>query len=124
MKLKNKKIINSFKYAFQGILVSLKTEKNMKIHMIIMVLVMIAGMIFKISKIEWMICIILFVIVIAGELLNTSIETIVDMIMPEKNEKAKIAKDVAAGAVLVLAIGAVIIGFIIFIPKIYLIFSW
>ena len=123
MKSKNKNIINSFKYAFQGILVSLKTEKNMKIHMIIMLLVMIAGMIFKISKIEWMICILLFVIVIAGELLNTSIETIVDMIMPEKNEKAKIAKDVAAGAVLVLAIGAVIIGFIIFIPKIYLIFS-
>ena len=96
----------------------------MKIHMIIMVLVVIAGMIFKISKIEWMICILLFVVVIAGELLNTSIETIVDMIMPEKNEKAKIAKDVAAGAVLVLAIGAVIIGFIIFIPKIYLIFFW
>lgn len=123
MKSKNKKIINSFKYAFQGILASLKTERNMKIHMIIMVLVIIAGMIFKISKIEWMICILLFVVVIAGELLNTSIETIVDMIMPEKNEKAKIAKDVAAGAVLVLAIGAVIIGFIIFIPKIYLIFS-
>lgn len=124
MKSKNKKIINSFKYAFQGILASLKTERNMKIHMIIMVLVIIAGMIFKISKIEWMICILLFVVVIAGELLNTSIETIVDMIMPEKNEKAKIAKDVAAGAVLVIAIGAVIIGFIIFIPKIYLIFSW
>ena len=124
MKPKNKKIINSFKYALQGIFTSFKTEKNMKIHIIIMILVIIAGVIFKINKIEWIICVLLFTMVIAGELFNTSIETVVDMVMPEKNEKAKIAKDVAAGAVLVLAIGAVIIGFIIFIPKIYLIFSW
>ena len=123
MKPKNKKIINSFKYALQGIFTSFKTEKNMKIHIIIMILVIIAGVIFKINKIEWIICVLLFTMVIAGELFNTSIETVVDMVMPEKNEKAKIAKDVAAGAVLVLAIGTVIIGFIIFIPKIYLIFS-
>ena len=65
-----------------------------------------------------MICIILFSIVIAGELFNTAIETVVDIIMPQKNEKAKIAKDVAAGAVLILAIGSVIAGGMIFIPKI------
>lgn len=113
-----KKLINSFKYAIQGILTSFKTEKNMKIHILIMILVIIAGLLLKINKLEWIICIILFSIVIAGELFNTAIETVVDMVMPEKNEKAKIAKDVSAGAVLVLAIGAAIIGFIIFIPKI------
>lgn len=118
MKPKNKKIINSFKYALQGIFTSFKTEKNMKIHIIIMILVIIAGVIFKINKIEWIICVLLFTMVIAGELFNTSIETVVDMVMPEKNEKAKIAKDVAAGAVLVLAIGAAIIGIMIFMPKI------
>ena len=59
-----------------------------------------------------------FAIVIGSELFNTSIETIVDMVMPEKNEKAKIAKDVSAGAVLVVAIGAAIIGLVIFVPRI------
>ena len=113
-----KKLINSFKYAIQGIFTSFKTEKNMKIHILIMLLVVLAGVLLKISKLEWIICIILFSIVIAGELFNTAIETVVDMVMPEKNEKAKIAKDVSAGAVLVLAIGASIIGFMIFIPKI------
>lgn len=115
---KMKKIKNSFKYAIEGICTSFKTERNMKIHIFIMILVIIAGIILKINKSEWIICIILFAIVIGSELFNTSIETIVDMIMPEKNEKAKIAKDISAGAVLVVAIGATIIGIIIFIPKI------
>ncbi len=114
-----KKFLNSFKYAFQGILTSFKSERNMKVHFLIMFLVIILGLLYKISKVEWMICIILFSIVIAGELINTAIEITVDIAMPEKNEKAKKAKDVSAGAVLVLAIGAAIIGLIIFIPKIF-----
>ena len=115
---KMKKIRNSFKYAIEGIWTSLKTERNMKIHIFIMILVIIAGIILKINKSEWIICIILFAIVIGSELFNTSIETIVDMVMPEKNEKAKIAKDVSAGAVLVVAIGATIVGLVIFVPRI------
>ena len=115
---KMKKIRNSFKYAIEGIWTSFKTERNMKIHIFIMILVIIAGIILKINKSEWIICIILFAIVIESELFNTSIETIVDMVMPEKNEKAKIAKDVSAGAVLVVAIGAAIIGLVIFVPRI------
>ena len=115
--MKNRKILKSFKYAFNGIITSFKTEKNMKFHIVMMVLV-IAGTLLKISKIEWIICVILFALVISAELINTAIETIVDMITMEKNEKAKIAKDVAAGAVLVNAIGSTIIGLIIFIPKI------
>lgn len=115
---KLKKIRNSFKYAIEGIWTSFKTERNMKIHIFIMILAIIAGIILKINKSEWIICIILFAIVIGSELFNTSIETIVDMVMPEKNEKAKIAKDVSAGAVLVVAIGAAIIGLVIFVPRI------
>ena len=115
---KMKKIRNSFKYAIEGIWTSFKKERNMKIHIFIMILVIIAGIILKINKSEWIICIILFAIVIGSELFNTSIETIVDMVMPEKNEKAKIAKDVSAGAVLVVAIGAAIIGLVIFVPRI------
>lgn len=118
MRTKTKKLINSFKYAFTGIVTSFKTEQNMKIHILIMILIIIAGIVLKISSLDWIILVIMFALVISAELFNTTIETVVDMITMEKNEKAKIAKDVAAGAVLVLAIGSVIVGLIIFIPKI------
>ena len=118
MKTKTKKLINSFKYAIEGIISSFRTEQNMKIHVFIMIVVIILGIILKLSALEWIILTIVIALVISAELFNTTIETVVDMITKEKNEKAKLAKDVAAGAVLVLAIGSVIIGLIIFIPKI------
>lgn len=114
---KEKNIFKSFKYAFEGILTSLKAERNMKIHFTIMIFVIILGIILKISKIEWIICIVLFGFVISLELVNTAIENTVDLITQEKNPKAKIAKDVAAGAVLISAITAAVIGLIIFVPK-------
>lgn len=67
---------------------------------------------------EWIVCICLFVLVIGGELFNTVIEIAVDLAMPKINDNAKKSKDIAAGGVLVLAIGSAIIGLIIFIPKI------
>lgn len=118
LKVKTKKLANSFKYAFQGLISSFKTERNMKIHILIMLLVIIAGIILKISTMDWIICAILFGIVISAELFNTAIETIVDMITPFRDPKAKLAKDISAGAVLVLAITSIIVGLIIFIPKI------
>ena len=114
-----KKILKSFKYAFEGISTGIKEEKNMKIHISIIILVIIFGIMFKINIIEWMICIVLFGLVISMELMNTAIENAVDLITKEKNEQAKIVKDVAAGAVLVSAISSAIVGFIIFIPKIF-----
>ena len=119
LRRKRKKLRNSFKYAFQGIEEAWKTEQNLKIHFMIMALVIIAGLIFKISLIEWMVCLLLFAIVISLELINTAIETTVDIAMPEINEKAKYAKDIAAGAVLFSAMISVIIGLIIFVPKIF-----
>ncbi|MDO5557442.1 MAG: diacylglycerol kinase family protein [Clostridia bacterium] len=119
MKAEVKKIKNSFKYAIEGFISSFKSERNMKVHIAIMLFVILAGLLFKINCLEWVICIILFAMVITGELFNTAIETVVDMVMPEKNEKAKLAKDISAAAVLVLTIGAAIIGLIIFIPKIF-----
>ena len=113
-----KKIINSFKYAIEGFISSFKTERNMKIHVLAMALVIALGILFKLSKIEWCIITIAIVMVISAELFNTAIETVVDMVSPQKNLQAKLAKDIAAGAVLVFAIGSAIIGLIIFIPKI------
>lgn len=115
-----RKLVNSLKYAGEGIITGIKLERNMKIHIMIMTLVIIFGIILKISKIEWIICIILFGNVISLELVNTAIESTVDLITLDKNPKAKIAKDVAAGSVLIVAITAAIIGLIIFIPKIFI----
>jgi diacylglycerol kinase len=113
-----KKLINSFKYAIEGFVSSFKTERNMKIHVLAMGLVLVVGLYFKLSIIEW--CFITFAIslVIGAELFNTAIETIVDMVSPEKNPKAKLAKDISAAAVLAFAIGSAIVGLIIFMPKI------
>lgn len=112
-----KKLINSFRYAIEGFISSFKTERNMKIHILAMIIVIILGLYLKLSSIEWCIIIIAIASVIGAELFNTTIETVVDMISPEKNPKAKLAKDISAAAVLAIAIGAAIIGIIMFIPK-------
>lgn len=115
--MKNKKLINSFKYAFKGIISALLSEKNMKIHVNIMALVIIFGLILNISVGEWFVCIICFAIVISAEMFNTAFEQMVDIAMPEKDPRAKFVKDVAAGGVLVMAIASAVIGLIIFVPK-------
>ena len=117
-KKKIKNLVNSFGYAIEGIWSSFRTERNMKIHVFIMILVVLLGIFLHISVTEWMICVILFALVIGAELFNTSIEAVVDMISLEKSSQAKLAKDVSAGAVLVFAIASIIVGFLIFVPKI------
>lgn len=111
-----KSLFNSFKFAFRGIESSFLSERNMKIHYFVMFMVIIFGILFKITKIEWIICIILFGLVIAAEMINTAIESVVDLVTSENNILAGKAKDIAAGAVLVLAISSATIGLIIFIP--------
>lgn len=116
--MKNKNIFNSFKYAFLGINEVLLKGRNMKVHFSIMLLVIIFGFIYKINAFEWISCLICFALVIGSEMINTAIENTVDLVTKEINQYAKLAKDIAAGAVLVNAIISSIIGFIIFIPKI------
>lgn len=114
--MKKGTIINSFKNAFNGIYYGVLKERNMMIHWIIMITVICCGLLFEITIFEWFICIILFALVIGGELFNTAIESVVDICSPDYSELAKIAKDTAAGAVLVFAISSAIIGLIIFVP--------
>ena len=113
----------SFYHAGQGVKEALVLERNMTIHFCFMIAVIIFGFILDISFKEWIVCIILFALVMGLELVNTAIETTIDLCHPEIDEKAKLAKDCAAGAVLLAAIAAAIIGLIIFIPKIALVLS-
>lgn len=109
----------SFKCAVKGIIYALKTQRNIIIQLCIAILAIAFGLVFKISIIEWAIIIFTIMFVIFAEMLNTAIESTVDLITEEYNEKAKIAKDVAAGAVLVSAINAICMGLIIFGDKIF-----
>ena len=109
--------IRSFGYAFKGIKAVFGNEANMNIHLIMSILVIACGFIFKISITEWMLCIICFGLVISLEMLNSAIENLVNLVSPEQNKIAGKIKDISAGAVLIAAICAAIVGLIIFAPK-------
>lgn len=111
-----RKLLRSFGFAFNGIKLSLK-EQNMRIHFTCAIVVITAGLLTKISLYEWLALTLIIALVIGMEMVNTAIEHVVDLVSPDYHPLAKIAKDVAAGAVLVLAIASVVIGMIIFIPK-------
>lgn len=116
-----KRLKKSFGYAFKGIDDVISNEPNMKIHVSVAILVVITAFLLKISMIEWIILVLLIGLVLAAEVINTTIENLVDMYTKDYNERAKVVKDTAAGTVLILAITAVIIGLMIFIPKIILV---
>ncbi|MFH1971232.1 MAG: diacylglycerol kinase family protein [Patescibacteria group bacterium] len=108
----------SFIYAFEGLKLTFKNEPNFRIQLILALLSTFLGIILNISQTEWLILIIVIFMVLLLELINSSLEALVDIISPEINEKAKIAKDTAAGAVLVSSILSLVIGVVLFLPKI------
>ena len=112
-------LLESFRVAMSGILLVIKQERNIKIHILATILAIILGAVLNISIGEWCTIVIVIGIVIAGELINSAIETLVDVIMPDYDIRAKKVKDVSAGAVLILAVSALIVGMLIFVPKLY-----
>ncbi len=116
--MKSNSLISSFGYAIEGIKKAFKAERNLKVHTLAMVLVVVLGFILKLAVWEWVTCIILFALVIGAELFNTAIEEVVNLLSPEIRVHAKYAKDIAAGAVLVFAVASAVVGIIIFLPKI------
>ena len=113
-----KRLIDSFRYAFYGINEAYKGEQNLKIHTVFAVLVVIAGFILKISYVEWLVCLVLIGLVLMAEFFNTAIEYVVDLASPDIHPLAKLAKDTASAGVLMMAIISAIIGLIIFVPKV------
>lgn len=111
-------LVKSFGYAFRGIISAVKSERNMKIHVVIALLVIGFGFYFSLSGIEWLFITLAICGTITLEMVNSSIERAVDLATDQIHPLAKEAKDFAAGAVLIYAIFSVIIGFIIFLPKI------
>ncbi len=117
-----KRFIKSFGYSIDGLKYAYKYEQSMTIHFTMVIFVIAAGFFLKISLFEWLICFMLMGLVMATELINTSIEAVVDLTCPEIHPLAKIAKDTASAAVFVFSVVAAISGLIIFIPKIVALF--
>lgn len=116
MKYDIKKQLYGFGYAWKGIRCCIGKEQNLSFHLIAAIIVVIAGFILSITTIEWTIVILCIGVVIAAELFNTAIERLVDLVSPQQHPIAGKVKDIPAGAVLVCAVTAAIIGLIIFVP--------
>lgn len=114
----NHPIVKSFRFAFEGLKQAFVQEPNMRFHILMGIVAIAAGVYFKLSPVEWCILVLTITSVLVLELLNTTIEELVDLASPSIHPKAKIAKDVAAAAVLTTSVAAVVVGLILFLPKI------
>jgi diacylglycerol kinase len=111
-----KKFLKGFHFAFEGLVHAFKTQVNMRFHLFAAFLVVIFAIYFKITLQEWLWVLLSIALVFSAELLNTALEALTDLASPEIHPLAKIAKDSAAAAVLTLAIFAILVGLIVFLP--------
>ena len=119
-KWKNRDVVSSLEFALTGIFTAFKEERNLRKHVLSALAVIVAGLIFDLSAIEWLFLFFSIFLVIAFEIVNSAIENVVDLASDYHfSMRAKNAKDMAAGAVLVVSGFAVVTGLIIFVPKIW-----
>lgn len=112
-----KKLVYSFNHAINGVIYAVRTQRNMRIHLFVTLLVLVACFCFDISKVEFLILAVTITMVIAAELINTAIESAIDMTTNYYHPLAKLAKNAAAGGVLITAINALVVGYVIFWDK-------
>lgn len=117
-KWKSKNFFDALKNSINGIFYVIKNEKNMKIELVFAILAIITSFFLKINAIEFIIILFVIFFVLFAEFINSAIENVVDLYTLEYNETAKIAKDISAGAVTIVSFLSIIIGVIIFLPKI------
>lgn len=115
--------IRSFRYAFSGLFRLFRDEHNALIHLVILIIVIISGVYFRISKGDWIAITIVAGMVFTIECFNTAIEYLSDFVSPERNDKIKNAKDLAAAGVLVSVISSVVVGLLIFLPELIKLFK-
>ena len=108
-----------FKFAWDGIVYNFKTQPNFRIHLIAATLVTLLGFYLSLAAWEWLILVFTFSLVIISEMLNTAIESVIDLLTSEYHQAAKIAKDTSAGMVLMSAFASIVVGAVIFIPHLF-----
>lgn len=123
-RLYNKNFWEAFKKAINGIGYAIKSQGNIRKQLVIAIVLIIIGFIFKLNKWECIVlCFAIFFVVVA-EMINTAIETTVNLVTEEYHEKAKLAKDVAAGAVVLTALNAVVVAYFLFFDKVIVLFKF
>lgn len=111
---KEKNFISSFNYAVEGIIYSLMSQNNMRAHYVFAVVVIIGMLFFDLTRVEFALVFVSITLVVTAELINTAIESVVDLVTQEYHPLAKVAKDVSAGAVVVTAVNALVVGYLVF----------
>ena len=117
-KIKNKNMIDAWKNAFNGIIYAVTTQRNIKQQLVIAVIVMLVSLLFNLSRAEFLCLMFTVILIIIAEMFNTAIETVVDLYTDLYHPKAKIAKDVGAGGVVIAAVNAIIVAYFLFFDKI------
>lgn len=116
--MKTYPLVKSFGYALQGIVHAVRENRNLKIHIVTAVIVFFLALFLRVARNEVIDLLVMIILVISAEMINTSVEEMTDLIVSEHRQEAKAAKDVAAGMVLVVSIGAALVGLYIFVPYI------
>ncbi len=111
-----KRLARSFKHAIRGILFTLKGERNFQIEIAVMAVVLVSAIWFNLTQTENIILVLAVALVLATELINTAVERVMDILKPRVHPYARVIKDVMAGAVFVVSLGALLIGIVIFFP--------
>lgn len=109
----------SFGHALDGVVYVIRTQPNFQVHLVAALLVSLAGIMVNLSRLEWVIIVFTITIVLVAEAVNTSLESVTDLLTQEYHLEAKIVKDVSAGMVLITAITSVVIGLFIFLPHLF-----
>jgi diacylglycerol kinase (ATP) len=110
---------DSFGHAFRGLLFTWETQRHLRVHLALATLAVLLGLILRIGATEWALLALTIALVLSLELLNTVVEAVVDLVTPDYHPLARVAKDVAAGAVLVSAIGGLAVGAFLFLPRLW-----
>jgi diacylglycerol kinase (ATP) len=109
----------SFRYAFRGLAYLVTTQRNAKIHCVLGALATLLGLLLGLERLEWIALVLTIALVLAAEGVNTAVEAVVDLASPGFHPLARVAKDVAAGTVLLTAVASVVVGVLIFVPRLW-----
>lgn len=115
-----RRLFESFGHALAGCAEAFSSQRNFRVHAGFAVAALALGVLLGLSPLEWLVLAITIALVLSTEMVNTSLEALVDLVSPEVHDKARVAKDVAAGAVLLMALLSIIVGLVLFLPKLSL----
>ena len=120
--IEHRPLVKSFQYALEGVWFTVKYNQNIRIHLVVAALGVLASIFFQVSAFEMGILGIMILLVISAEMINTALEEMTNLITKEHSQEAKIAKDVSAGMVLLVSVGSIVVGVLVFLPHVLRLF--